>query len=123
MNLFGSFLFVIFVIPKLQCKNLFIFSFSFSPFLSFTSHKLSAPLSNSFRLPDLNQLLLFLLPSTAIHHMKLSRTHVDWHSVEEVYLYSDATTSKIARTVTQKLGFSKGLYLFHHTLSSEMNTT
>ncbi|XP_068608217.1 phospholipase DDHD1 [Brachionichthys hirsutus] len=43
----------------------------------------------------------------AIHSMKLSRTHVDWHSVDEVYLYSDATTSKIARTVTQKLGFSK----------------
>uniref|UniRef100_A0A673CLN2 Phospholipase DDHD1-like n=1 Tax=Sphaeramia orbicularis TaxID=375764 RepID=A0A673CLN2_9TELE len=42
-----------------------------------------------------------------IHSLKLSRTHVDWHSVEEVYLYSDATTSKIARTVTQKLGFSK----------------
>uniref|UniRef100_A0A665WQZ2 Phospholipase DDHD1-like n=1 Tax=Echeneis naucrates TaxID=173247 RepID=A0A665WQZ2_ECHNA len=44
---------------------------------------------------------------SAIHSLKLSRTHVDWHSVEEVYLYSDATTSKIARTVTQKLGFSK----------------
>ncbi|XP_066550956.1 phospholipase DDHD1 isoform X2 [Amia ocellicauda] len=43
----------------------------------------------------------------AIHSLKLSRSHVDWHSVEEVYLYSDATTSKIARTVTQKLGFSK----------------
>lgn len=27
--------------------------------------------------------------------------------MDEVYLYSDATTSKIARTVTQKLGFSK----------------
>ncbi|XP_054617122.1 phospholipase DDHD1b [Dunckerocampus dactyliophorus] len=43
----------------------------------------------------------------AIHSVKLSRSHVDWHSVDEVYLYSDATTSKIARTVTQKLGFSK----------------
>ncbi|XP_031458186.1 phospholipase DDHD1 isoform X1 [Phasianus colchicus] len=43
----------------------------------------------------------------AIHSLKLSRNHVDWHSVDEVYLYSDATTSKIARTVTQKLGFSK----------------
>ncbi|KAK5853329.1 hypothetical protein PBY51_007125 [Eleginops maclovinus] len=43
----------------------------------------------------------------AIHSRKLSRSHVDWHSVDEVYLYSDATTSKIARTVTQKLGFSK----------------
>ncbi|XP_053922795.1 phospholipase DDHD1 isoform X2 [Cuculus canorus] len=43
----------------------------------------------------------------AIHSLKLSRNHVDWHSVDEVYLYSDATTSKIARTVTQTLGFSK----------------
>lgn len=46
--------------------------------------------------------------AAAIHSLKLSRNHVDWHSVDEVYLYSDATTSKIARTVTQKLGFSKG---------------
>ncbi|KAM5341072.1 phospholipase DDHD1 isoform 5-T5 [Glossophaga mutica] len=44
---------------------------------------------------------------SAIRSFKLSRNHVDWHSVNEVYLYSDATTSKIARTVTQKLGFSK----------------
>ncbi|XP_047430229.1 phospholipase DDHD1b [Mugil cephalus] len=43
----------------------------------------------------------------AVHSLKLSKSHVDWHSVDEVYLYSDATTSKIARTVTQKLGFSK----------------
>ncbi|XP_021499018.1 phospholipase DDHD1 isoform X8 [Meriones unguiculatus] len=43
----------------------------------------------------------------AVHSYKLSRNHVDWHSMDEVYLYSDATTSKIARTVTQKLGFSK----------------
>ncbi|XP_071972245.1 phospholipase DDHD1 isoform X4 [Engystomops pustulosus] len=43
----------------------------------------------------------------AVRSLKLSRSHVDWHSVDEVYLYSDATTSKIARTVTQKLGFSK----------------
>ncbi|XP_061610064.1 phospholipase DDHD1b isoform X2 [Phyllopteryx taeniolatus] len=43
----------------------------------------------------------------AIHSLKLSRSHVDWQSVDLVYLYSDATTSKIARTVTQKLGFSK----------------
>ncbi|XP_075782335.1 phospholipase DDHD1 isoform X2 [Pelodiscus sinensis] len=45
--------------------------------------------------------------SQAVHSLKLSRNHVDWHNVDEVYLYSDATTSKIARTVTQKLGFSK----------------
>ncbi|KAJ1187162.1 hypothetical protein NDU88_003941 [Pleurodeles waltl] len=42
----------------------------------------------------------------AIHTLKLLHSHVDWHSVDEVYLYSDATTSKIARKVTQKLGFS-----------------
>ncbi|XP_033918437.1 phospholipase DDHD1 isoform X1 [Melopsittacus undulatus] len=47
--------------------------------------------------------------SEAIHSLKLSRNHVDWHSVDEVYLYSDATTSKIARSVTQKLGISKAL--------------
>uniref|UniRef100_A0A8D2GS04 DDHD domain-containing protein n=1 Tax=Urocitellus parryii TaxID=9999 RepID=A0A8D2GS04_UROPR len=45
--------------------------------------------------------------SQAIYSFKLSRNHVDWHSMDEVYLYSDAITSKIARTVTQKLGFSK----------------
>ncbi|KAJ3606799.1 hypothetical protein NHX12_026318 [Muraenolepis orangiensis] len=43
----------------------------------------------------------------AVHSLKMTRSHVDWHSVDEVYLYSDATTSKIARTVTQRLGFSK----------------
>ncbi|XP_052001545.1 phospholipase DDHD1 isoform X1 [Xyrauchen texanus] len=43
----------------------------------------------------------------AIHSVQLSRSHVDWYSDDEVYLYSDATTSKIARTVSQKLGFSK----------------
>lgn len=60
----------------------------------------------SLTLPHLNS-VLFLF-AAAIHSLKLSRNHVDWHSVDEVYLYSDATTSKIARTVTQKLGFSKG---------------
>ncbi|XP_036292269.1 phospholipase DDHD1 isoform X5 [Pipistrellus kuhlii] len=43
----------------------------------------------------------------AVHSFKLTRNHVDWHNMDEVYIYSDATTSKIARTVTQKLGFSK----------------
>uniref|UniRef100_A0A8B9LM35 DDHD domain-containing protein n=1 Tax=Astyanax mexicanus TaxID=7994 RepID=A0A8B9LM35_ASTMX len=56
---------------------------------------------------ELEHLSRFLDSKDAIHSLKLSRSHVDWHSVDEVYLYSDATTSKIARTVTQKLGFSK----------------
>uniref|UniRef100_A0A673HGC2 Phospholipase DDHD1-like n=1 Tax=Sinocyclocheilus rhinocerous TaxID=307959 RepID=A0A673HGC2_9TELE len=50
----------------------------------------------------------WFIDKTALVFMTwLSRNHVDWYSVDEVYLYSDATTSKIARTVTQKLGFSK----------------
>ena len=53
-------------------------------------------------------LSLSLFPS-ALQSLKLSRSHVDWHSIDEVYLYSDAITSKISRTVTQRLGFSKGL--------------
>lgn len=61
-------------------------------------------------LHELCQLLLITVwLLTASHSLKLNRSHVDWHSVDEVYLYSDATTSKIARTVTQKLGFSKGI--------------
>lgn len=55
------------------------------------------------------RLILNVKTFQAIHSLKLSRNHVDWHSVDEVYLYSDATTSKIARTVTQKLGISKAL--------------
>uniref|UniRef100_A0A671Q5X5 Phospholipase DDHD1-like n=1 Tax=Sinocyclocheilus anshuiensis TaxID=1608454 RepID=A0A671Q5X5_9TELE len=51
--------------------------------------------------------VVFLKCRSAIHSVQLSRSHVDWYGVDEVYLYSDATTSKIARTVTQKLGFSK----------------
>lgn len=70
--------------------------------LSFLHHSLLSPI-----LP-LSFPYSALPPSAAVHSLKLSRAHVDWHSVDEVYLYSDATTSKIARTVTQKLGFSKG---------------
>lgn len=90
-----------------------------NPFSSFTLYPDSLPFSlPNFTHRPLTSLssvysfihwLLSNCPSAAIHSLKLSRTHVDWHSVDEVYLYSDATTSKIARTVTQKLGFSKGL--------------
>ncbi|TKS75701.1 Phospholipase DDHD1 [Collichthys lucidus] len=59
----------------------------------------------------------------AIHSLKLSRSHVDWYSVDEVYLYSDATTSKIARTVTQKLGFSKGNSVKECLISPTGNST
>ena len=74
-----------------------------SPSLSLSD---SLNLSVTPLLPSLS-LSLSPLPSPAIHSLKLSRSHVDWHAVDEVYLYSDATTSKIARTVTQRLGWSK----------------
>lgn len=71
---------------------------------------------NSHERNEVNRSVLITVPRLppAIHSLKLSRSHVDWHSVDEVYLYSDATTSKIARTVTQRLGFSKGLYPHWH---------
>lgn len=81
-------------VSLILCPSFFcLFPYTLLPFTCL-SHSHSSPLSPA---------------PTAIHSLKLSRTHVDWHSVDEVYLYSDATTSKIARTVTQKLGFSKGL--------------
>lgn len=81
-------------VTLILCPLSLSFPYALLPFTCSIFHSHSSPLS---------------LAPTAIHSLKLSRTHVDWHSVDEVYLYSDATTSKIARTVTQKLGFSKGL--------------
>uniref|UniRef100_A0A8C4Q8G9 DDHD domain containing 1a n=1 Tax=Eptatretus burgeri TaxID=7764 RepID=A0A8C4Q8G9_EPTBU len=42
-----------------------------------------------------------------VHSLQLQGSHIDWNGISEVYLYSDAATSKIARTVGLKLGLSK----------------
>lgn len=33
--------------------------------------------------------------------------HVDWHSINDVVLYSEYRHSKLMRSVTSKLGFAK----------------
>uniref|UniRef100_UPI00358FE3F7 phospholipase DDHD1-like n=1 Tax=Myxine glutinosa TaxID=7769 RepID=UPI00358FE3F7 len=44
---------------------------------------------------------------SVVHSLQLQGSHIDWNGISEVYLYSDAATSKIARTVGLKLGLSK----------------
>ncbi|XP_071441965.1 phospholipase DDHD1-like isoform X2 [Hetaerina americana] len=45
--------------------------------------------------------------SGALHTKSFPDFHVEWHTSREVYLYSEATSSKLVRSVTQKLGFQK----------------
>ncbi|XP_046382398.1 phospholipase DDHD1-like [Ischnura elegans] len=45
--------------------------------------------------------------SGALHTKSFPEFHVEWHTSREVYLYSEATSSKLVRSVTQKLGFQK----------------
>ncbi|GLH06924.1 Protein retinal degeneration B [Gryllus bimaculatus] len=47
------------------------------------------------------------IPKTVLHTLSFPEFHVDWYSPTEVYLYSEATPSKLVRTFTQKLGFQK----------------
>ncbi|XP_039302029.1 phospholipase DDHD1 isoform X2 [Solenopsis invicta] len=42
-----------------------------------------------------------------LHTEQFSEFHVDWHSINDVTLYSEYTPTKLMRSVTSKLGFSK----------------
>ncbi|XP_015126748.1 phospholipase DDHD1 [Diachasma alloeum] len=42
-----------------------------------------------------------------LHTERFSEFHVDWHAINDVALYSEYTTSKLMRSVTSRLGFSK----------------
>ncbi|XP_018308594.1 phospholipase DDHD1 isoform X2 [Mycetomoellerius zeteki] len=42
-----------------------------------------------------------------LHTEQFSEFHVDWHSVNDVTLYSEYTPTKLMRSVTSKLGFAK----------------
>ena len=42
-----------------------------------------------------------------LHTEHFSEFHVDWHAINDVTLYSEYTPSKLMRSVTSKLGFSK----------------
>ncbi|KAK2581696.1 hypothetical protein KPH14_002183 [Odynerus spinipes] len=43
----------------------------------------------------------------ALHTERFSEFHVDWHSINDVALHSEYTTSKLMRSVTSKLGLPK----------------
>ncbi|KAG8240300.1 hypothetical protein J437_LFUL014350, partial [Ladona fulva] len=49
---------------------------------------------------------------SALHKKSFPDFHVEWHTSREVYLYSEATSSKLVRSVTQKLGFQKSYRLY-----------
>ncbi|XP_014673973.1 PREDICTED: phospholipase DDHD1-like isoform X2 [Priapulus caudatus] len=42
-----------------------------------------------------------------IHHLQLTEFHIDWNSPFEVFMFSDNRSSKLMRSVTSSLGFSK----------------
>ncbi|XP_078000813.1 phospholipase DDHD1-like [Glandiceps talaboti] len=42
-----------------------------------------------------------------LHHLKMKDTHVDWNSIQDVFLYSDTTRSKLARSIGTSFGLSK----------------
>lgn len=44
---------------------------------------------------------------TVLHTKSFTEFHIDWYSPTEVYLYSEAKSSKLVRTFTQRLGFQK----------------
>ncbi|XP_064621214.1 phospholipase DDHD1-like isoform X2 [Lineus longissimus] len=43
----------------------------------------------------------------AIHHMHFKDFHVDWYAINEVFLYSEATSSRLYRRVGNTLGLQK----------------
>ncbi|XP_074662444.1 phospholipase DDHD1-like isoform X1 [Tubulanus polymorphus] len=42
-----------------------------------------------------------------IHHMKFKEFHVDWYAVNEIYMFSEATSSRLVRSVGHRLGIQK----------------
>nr|XP_039248679.1 phospholipase DDHD1-like [Styela clava] len=45
--------------------------------------------------------------STAMHSVKLENCHVDWYSVNDIYIHSDAVSYRALRNIVQKFGASK----------------
>lgn len=48
--------------------------------------------------------------SLVLHTEQFPQFHVDWHSINDVTLYSEYTPTKLMRSVTSKLGFAKSKY-------------
>ena len=47
---------------------------------------------------------------SVLHTEHFPEFHVDWHSINDVVLYSEYRHSKLMRSVTSKLGFAKSKY-------------
>lgn len=58
-------------------------------------------------------------PKPVIHNLQLPNFHVDWNSPREVFLFSEATSSKLMRSFTQRFGFQKSGYRLHRGYSEE----
>lgn len=51
-----------------------------------------------------------LFAFSVLHTEQFPEFHVDWHSVNDVTLYSEYTPTKLMRSVTSKLGFAKSKF-------------
>lgn len=49
----------------------------------------------------------YLIGNTVMHSMKLSHCHVDWYSVNDVYIHSDTVSYRALRNIVQRFGASK----------------
>lgn len=54
-----------------------------------------------------DELILCFSIFSALHTERFPEFHVDWHAINDVVSYSEYTPSKLVRSVTSKLGFSK----------------
>lgn len=48
-----------------------------------------------------------LIKNTVMHSVKLKTCHIDWYTVNDVYLHSDAVSYRALRNIVQKFGGSK----------------
>ncbi|XP_072032458.1 phospholipase DDHD1-like isoform X2 [Amphiura filiformis] len=42
-----------------------------------------------------------------LYQMRFKDCHVDWYSIKDVFMYSDSTSSRLARSIGTSIGFSK----------------
>uniref|UniRef100_T1JGN6 DDHD domain-containing protein n=1 Tax=Strigamia maritima TaxID=126957 RepID=T1JGN6_STRMM len=58
-----------------------------------------------------------------ILNVQLTTFHVDWNGPREVYLFSEATPSKLVRSFSQRIGLQKSGYRLHRGYSEEATPT
>lgn len=62
----------------------------------------------------------FLIVFSVLHTEQFPEFHVDWHSVNDVTLYSEYTPTKLMRSVTSKLGFAKSKFRINNNKNIEI---